>query len=43
LDDDTVYELDMTLDRGTYALMQDLKSIARDGSPEWLVPGRPSS
>jgi hypothetical protein len=43
LDDDAVYDLDVTLDRGTYALMQDLGRIASDGSTEWLVPGRPSS
>jgi hypothetical protein len=43
LDDDAVYKLDVTLDRGTYALMQDLKRIARGGSTEWLVPGLPSS
>lgn len=43
LDDDAVYKLDVTLDRGTYALMQDLKRIARGGRTEWLVPGRPSS
>ena len=43
LDDNTVYDLDMTLDRGTFALMEDLKRIAREGSTEWLVPGRPSS
>jgi hypothetical protein len=43
LDDDTVYQLDVTLDRGTYALMQELDRIARDGSTAWLVPGRTSS
>jgi hypothetical protein len=43
LDDETVYELDLTLDRGTFALMQDLERIARDGNDEWLLPGRPSS
>ena len=43
LDDDAVHELDTTLDQGTYALMQNLKRIARDGSTEWLVPERPSS
>jgi hypothetical protein len=43
LDDDAVYELDTTLDRGTFALMEDLETIARDGSTEWLIPGRPSS
>jgi hypothetical protein len=43
LDDDALYALDVTLDRGTYALMQDLDRIARDGSTEWLVPGHPSS
>jgi hypothetical protein len=43
LDDDAVYSLDEALDRGTYALMQELKRIARGGSTEWLVPGRPSS
>jgi hypothetical protein len=43
LDDDTVYELDEALDRGTYALMQGLKRIAAAGSADWLVPGRPSS
>jgi hypothetical protein len=43
LDDDAVYELDVTLDRGTHALMQDLGKMARDMSTEWLVPGLPSS
>lgn len=43
LDDDAVHELDIALDRGTYALMQDLERIARDERAEWLVPGRPSS
>jgi hypothetical protein len=43
LDDGALYALDVTLDRGTYALMQDLERMARDGSTEWLVPGRPSS
>jgi hypothetical protein len=43
LDDETVYALDVTLDRGTYALMQNLERIARDGNTEWLVPGLPSS
>jgi hypothetical protein len=43
LDEDAVHELDTTLDRGTYALMQDLQRISRDGSTEWLVPERPSS
>jgi hypothetical protein len=33
----------VTLDRATYALMQDLGRIAGNGSTEWLVPGRPSS
>jgi hypothetical protein len=43
LDEDAVYDLDVTLDRGTYALMQDLERIAGDGSTEWLAPGRRSS
>lgn len=43
LDDETVYELDVALDRGTYALMQDLERITRGGSTEWLVPRHPSS
>jgi hypothetical protein len=43
LDEDAVYDLDVTLDRATYALMQDLGRIAGNGSTEWLVPGRPSS
>lgn len=43
LDDETVYELDVALDRGPYALMQDLERITRGGSTEWLVPGHPSS
>jgi hypothetical protein len=42
LDEDAVYDLDVTLDRATYALMQDLGRIAGNGSTEWLVPGRPS-
>jgi hypothetical protein len=43
LDDEAVYELDVTLDQGTYALMQELERIARGEGTEWLVPGRPSS
>jgi hypothetical protein len=43
LDDNAVHELDTTLDRGTFALMQDLERVARDGGTEWLVPGHPSS
>jgi hypothetical protein len=43
LDDDTVYEMDVALDQGTYALMQDLGRMATDGSTEWLVPELPSS
>jgi hypothetical protein len=43
LDDDAVHELDMTLDRGTYALIQELERIAGNGSTDWLVPGRRSS
>jgi hypothetical protein len=42
LDDDAVHELDVVLDRGTYALMQDLERIAREGNTDWLVP-RPRS
>jgi hypothetical protein len=43
LDDEAVFRLDEVLDRGTYALMQELKRIAGGESAEWLVPGRPSS
>jgi hypothetical protein len=43
LDDDAVYRLDEALNRGTHALMQELKRIAGGESAEWLVPGRPSS
>jgi Zn finger protein HypA/HybF involved in hydrogenase expression len=43
LDDDAVYELDEMLDRGTDALVGDLKRIARGESTDWLVPGRPYS
>jgi hypothetical protein len=45
LDDDAVYELDMALDRGSFALRRDLESIAR--TPEHglacPVPRRPYS